>query len=146
MSWEKLLTEHRITALASSKAELDNLRSIVRRSLKDARAPGLSADARFLLAYDAARTLSLMIVRASGYRPRSAGAHYYTFVALEEADSNFAKLSAYFDSCRIKRNECEYDFAGGISDTDAQGLLETVQQFAVDCEAWIRTRYSALAS
>jgi hypothetical protein len=42
------------------------------------------------MAYDAARTLSLMIVRAEGYRPRSAGGHYNTFLALEAADPSFA--------------------------------------------------------
>jgi hypothetical protein len=52
----------------------------------------------------------------------------------------FAAISAYFDSCRIKRNASEYDFAGGVSDTDAEGLLTTVRQFAVDAEAWIKAR------
>jgi hypothetical protein len=79
-------------------------------------------------------TLSLLIVRASGYRPRAVGAHYNTFVALEAADPAFAKLSAYFDGCRIKRNSCEYDLAGAISDTDADGLLKTVRQFATDAD------------
>jgi aspartate oxidase len=85
MSWAKLLSENRVTALVPNKAELDNLRSIVNRSLKDVTAAGLSADARFVMAYDAARTLSLLIVRAAGYRPRSVGAHYNTFLALEVA-------------------------------------------------------------
>lgn len=49
----------------------------------------LSADARFIMAYDAARTLSLMIVRAAGYGPRSVGGHYNTFLALEAADAVF---------------------------------------------------------
>ena len=62
MSWAKLLADNRVIALASSKAELDNLRSIVARSLKDLTAPGLSADARFTMTYDAARTLALLIV------------------------------------------------------------------------------------
>jgi hypothetical protein len=97
------------------------------------------------MAYDAARTLSLMIVRAAGYRPRSVGGHYNTFLALEAADASFAKLSAYFDSCRMKRNDCEYDFAGGVTDTDAAGLLTTVRQFARDAEAWITARYPSLA-
>jgi len=44
------------------KKELDNMRSIVSRSLKDVTAPGLSSDARFIIAYDAARTFSLMIM------------------------------------------------------------------------------------
>jgi hypothetical protein len=69
MSWKKLLADKRVTRLPPSNAELDNLRSIVSRSLKDVQAPGLSADSRFIMAYDAARTLSLMVVRAAGLSP-----------------------------------------------------------------------------
>jgi hypothetical protein len=145
MSWAKLLADKRVTALPSSKVELDNLRSIVARSLKDVESAGLSADARFVMAYDAARTLSLLVVRATGYRPRTVGAHYNTFLALETADPAFATLSAYFDGCRMKRNSCEYDFAGGVTDTDAEGLLKEVRQFAADVEAWIKARYPHLA-
>jgi len=145
MSWAKLLADNRVTALPPTKAELDNLRTIVARSLKDVESVGLSTDARFVMAYDAARTLSLLIVRAVGYRPRAVGGHYNTFLALETADPAFANLSAYFDGCRMKRNSCEYDFAGGVSDTDAEGLLNSVRQFAVDAEAWIKARYPQLA-
>jgi len=64
--------------------------------LRDAVVPGLSADTRFVMAYNAARTLSLMIVRAAGYRPRSVGAHCHTFAALETAaDPAFAAISVY---------------------------------------------------
>ena len=145
MTWAKLLADNTVTALPPTKAELTNLRSIVARSLKDVMVPGLSADARFIMAYDAARTLSLIIVRAAGYRPRAVGGHYNTFVALETADPAFAALSAYFDGCRMKRNASEYDFAGGVSDADANGLLETVQQFAIDAEAWVKTHHPKLA-
>ena len=57
MSWAKLLADNRVTALPASKAELDNLRSILARSLKDVTSQGLSADHRFVMAYDAARML-----------------------------------------------------------------------------------------
>src|SRR5580700_11248905 len=124
MSWATLLAANRVTALPPSKAELDNLRSIVARSLKDVESAGLSADARFVMAYDAARTLSLLFVRASGYRPRTVGGHYNTFLALKAADPVCEALSGYFEGCRMKRNSCEYDFAGGITDTDAEGLLK----------------------
>ena len=68
MSWAKLLANNHVTARPPSKAEIDNLRSrsIVARSLQDVDQPGLSADARFVMAYDAARTLSLLVVRATG--------------------------------------------------------------------------------
>jgi hypothetical protein len=145
MTWAKLLANKTVTALAPSKAELDNLRSIVARSLKDVTAAGLSADARFIMAYDAARTLSLIVVRAAGYRPRTAGGHYNTFLALEAVDPAFAGPSAYFDGCRIKRHTSEYDVAGGITDTDADGLLKTVQQFAIDAEAWVKAHHPHLA-
>jgi hypothetical protein len=144
MTWAKLLADNRVTALPPNKAELDNLRSIVARSLKDVTAVGLSADYRFVMAYDAARTLSLLVVRAAGYRPRTVGGHYNTFLALEAADPAFAALSAYFDGCRMKRNQCEYDFAGGVTDTEANALLKSVNQFAVDAEAWIKARYPQL--
>ena len=143
MSWAKLLGRY-VTAEPTSKGELDNLRSIVARSLQDAVAAGLSTDARFVMAYDAARTLSLMLVRSEGYRPKSIGGHYNTFLALQEADPNFATLSTYFDGCRMKRNGCEYDFAGGVSDTDADGLLKAVQQFKVDAEAWMKIHHPNL--
>jgi hypothetical protein len=143
MSWAKLLGRH-VTAEPTSKAELDNLRSIVTRSLQDAVAAGLSADARFVMAYDAARTLSLILVRSEGYRPKSLGGHYNTFLALQEADPTFATLSTYFDGCRMKRNGCEYDFAGGVTDTDADGLLKAVQKFKIDAEAWIKAHHPTL--
>jgi hypothetical protein len=144
MTWAKLLADNRVTALPPNKAELDNLRSIVARSLKDVTAVGLSADYRFVMAYDAARTLSLLVVRAAGYRPRTVGGHYNTFLALEAADPGFAALSAYFDGCRMKRNQCEYDFAGGVTDTEANALLKSVNQFALDAEDWIKARYPQL--
>jgi len=54
MTWAKLLASNNVTRQPAAKKELDNLRSIVSRSLKDSTAPGLSADARFIMAYDAA--------------------------------------------------------------------------------------------
>jgi hypothetical protein len=145
MTWKKLLADNRVTQTPANKSELDNLRSIVTRSLNDVAAPGLSVDAQFIMAYDAGRTLSLIVVRAAGYRPRSVGGHYNTFLALEAADPAFASLAAYLDGCRVKRNNCQYDFAGGVSDTDANGLLNTVRQFAVDVEGWIQAHHPHFA-
>jgi hypothetical protein len=45
MSWAKLLADKRVTRVRPSKMELDNLRSIVTRSLREATATGLSQDA-----------------------------------------------------------------------------------------------------
>jgi hypothetical protein len=44
-----------------------------------------------------------------------------------------------------QRNDCEYDFAGGVSETEADDLLKTVRQFAIDAEAWVKSRHPSLA-
>ncbi len=98
MTWTELLTKKCVTADPTTKGEMDNLRSIVTRSLANMNFSGLATDIRFILAYDAARTLSLMIVRAEGYRPRSVGGHLNTFLGLAAADPAFVTLSAYFNN------------------------------------------------
>ena len=42
----------------------------------------------------------------------------------------------------VKRNDC--DFAGGVTDTEADALLKTVEQFAKDAEAWVKARHPHL--
>jgi len=44
-------------------------------------------------------------------------ANRVTALAPSKAELDFATLSAYFEGCRMKRNGCEHDFAGGVSDT-----------------------------
>jgi hypothetical protein len=66
VTWTELLNRKIVTSDPTSKSEIDNLRSIVSRSLANVSIAGLATDIRFILAYDAARTLSLMIVRAGG--------------------------------------------------------------------------------
>jgi hypothetical protein len=127
-----------VTAETSSKSELDSLRTIVARCLSDINATGLSHEQRFIIAYDAARTLALMIVRAAGYRPKRFGGHYNTFEGMKAADpAKFQSFSAYLQICRMKRNDSEYDAAGGITDRDADALVQSLSQFEVDVEAWI---------
>src|SRR5688572_13029398 len=114
MSWRKLLAENRVEAIATSLEEIAGLRDLVSRNLKDASLSGLSVDGRFAMAYNAARLLSTIAIRVSGYRVKGhGGAHFNTFLALEAAmGASISSLAGYFDSCREKRNELSYDAAG----------------------------------
>ena len=145
MTWTDLLNAGRVMPEAPDKGELDNLRSIVALRLSDINAIGLSDEQRFIIAYDAARIMALMLVRASGYRPRKAAFHFNTFKGLAAVDASFVTLSGYFDLCRSRRNESEYDFAGGISKTDADDLVDAVQKFQQAAEKWIVVRDPSLA-
>ena len=133
-----------MTPEPSSKSELDSLRTIVARCLSDTNATGLSDEQRFIIAYDAARTLALMVVRAAGYRPKKFGGHYNTFEGLSAADPVFRIVSSYLQICRMKRNDSEYDAAGGITDKDADALVSSVTQLQSDVEGWIRAHHPAL--
>jgi len=66
-------------------------------------------------------------------------------LALEAADPAFASRSTYFDGCRTKRNVSEYDFAGGVTETDADGLLKAVREFEGEVESWIKANHPMLA-
>ena len=46
--------------------------------------------------------------------------------------------AAYFDAARRKRNDFSYDTPISVSETDADELVETVQQFQLEAEKWIR--------
>jgi hypothetical protein len=45
----------------------------------------------------------------------------------------------------MKRNDSEYDFAGAITSTESEEIIQVVQQFAVDAEAWIAGHDPSLA-
>ena len=54
-------------------------------------------------------------------------------------------LAVYFDTCRRKRNQVDYDFALVASDTEVDGLLSNAEEFRATGEIWIRTRRPAYA-
>jgi hypothetical protein len=66
----------------TSREEIGNLLEIVQRDLKDAQGPGLSADWRFGIAYNAALKLCTVLMYCEGFRPEKNLAHYRTLQAL----------------------------------------------------------------
>jgi hypothetical protein len=74
MTWTLLLAEKKVAQEPTGKAELDDLRSIVERSLSDVKAPGLSADAPGAMpAALGGHGIAAMPAQSSGHatRPRS---------------------------------------------------------------------------
>lgn len=110
VSWKALLANHRVERHTATRRELDDLRSAVDRNLLDAALPGLSADNRFGLAYEAALPLAKMAVACAGYRAKGHAAHQTTFLALEQAMGRGISAEAdYLDACRRKRHILSYD-------------------------------------
>jgi hypothetical protein len=129
----------------TSRQEIGNPLAIVRRDLTDARAEGISDDWRFGIAYNAALKLCTILLYAEGYRPMQNLAHYRTLQALplilgrdRKADTN------YLETCRIKRNTVEYDYAGGATEADADELIEFAGHLEKDVMEWLHSRHPHL--
>ena len=134
-----MLDAQRVKPHRTSPEELHDLRGIVERDLKDASIEGLSADRRFATAYNAVLQLAKMVLACTGYRVTGIGHHLTTFEALELAiGPSAADLCAYFDTCRRKRNQVDYDFTDAATETEALELIEKAHEFNGLVEVWIR--------
>lgn len=143
MTWHDLLRTRRIQRHSTSKQELDALRAVVERDLKDASVPGLSEDRRFATAYNGVLQLATMAVACAGYRVTAKqGHHENTFVALElAAGPQVAPLAKYFNTCRRKRNMVDYNVASVVTETELMELLEKAAEFKTFIEDWIATNH-----
>ena len=54
-------------------------------------------------------------------------------------------LVAYFDMCRRKRNQVDYDCAHAATATEAEDLITKAEEFRDLAEEWIRKHHRAYA-
>jgi hypothetical protein len=138
MSWQQLLTAHRVQRHTPSRYELDGLRAVVARDLSDAQVPGLSADRQFATACNAVLQLAKMAIACAGYRVVGQGHHVTTFEAVKLAMGHrVAPLANYVETCRRKRNMLDDDMANVATDTEVRELLEKAHAFRQLVEQWM---------
>ncbi len=131
------LKEHQTDA-----KEIGNLLAIVDRDLNDAITGEISADWRFGIAYNAALKLCTILLYAEGYKAERSLQHYRTIQALPLILGSERKQDAdYLDTCRIKRNIVEYDYVGGVTEKDADELIDFVKTFKSDVERWLEKNH-----
>ena len=132
------LREHKTSA-----QEENSLIELVERDLSDAAKEEVSKDWRFNIAYNAGLQLATIVLYAAGYRAgRGEGKHYRVIQALSLVmGPEFSTMRDYLDNCRRKRNISEYDAVGTISEKEAEDLLQTVREFKVDVERWLRKNH-----
>jgi len=146
VSWAKLFADKKIKTHTSSLSEINNLREVIERDMKDANLPGLSADRSFATGYNATLQTAHMVVACAGYRVGSVpGHHKIAFDAAELAMGPTVKtLVMYFDACRRKRNLLDYDKAQVASATEAAELIVKTQEFLSLAEKWIERTHPHL--
>ena len=146
MSLKALLAANRLRTQTTSKSELDALRAVVERDLRDADIPSVSADRRFAIAYNAVLQLCKIALACAGYRVATGpGHHQATFEAASFAlDSTALPYTTYFETCRRKRNLLDYDAACVATDTEARELVKKAHEFSELVEMWIAQHHPHL--
>jgi len=90
--------------------------------------------------------LAKMSIACAGYRVTGGGHHQTTIQALQLAlGKNAASYAAYFDACRRKRNQLDYDVAQVATHTESQEMLKRANEFRTFVEAWITSNFPIFA-
>ena len=140
--WEKnkWLRPHK-----TSVEEIANLLAIVARDMEDASSEEISVDWRFGIAYNAALKLCTILLYSEGYRAERANQHYWTIQTLPFILEENSKADAdYLDACRKKRNIVEYDYVGGMTENDAEELIQFVKTFRERVMVRLKTHHPDL--
>ena len=146
MTLEKWVEFRWLIPHKSSRQELKDLLGIVDRDIEDARQDVISPDWRFGIAYNAALKLCTILLHSSGYRAGRDLAHKRTIETLPLILGESRKSDArYLDTCRIKRNQVEYDAAGGATAADADELLGFAIALRRDVVTWLKTKHPELS-
>jgi hypothetical protein len=117
--WQKngWLTEHQ-----TSRREVADLLGVVDRDLADSQIPGLSADWRLNIAYNAALQAATAALAAAGYRATRDSHHYRVIQSLAHTIGAESGLILQFEQFRKKRNIGGYERAGWVSDQEAEEM------------------------
>jgi hypothetical protein len=135
------LTEH-----VTSREEVRDLLGVCDRDLTDCRTPGLSADWRFNIAYNAALQAATAALAVAGYRAARDSHHYRVIQSLVHTVAVEPAVVRRLDACRKKRNIGGYEAAGQVSDQEAEEIASLASDLRARVEAWIRQARSDLLS
>ena len=135
MSYEDLvgsetIRPHGLTPEQQAR-RLAEMLSLARQHLADAAQTAISRDARYSLAYAAARVAAEAVMLAEGYRPgRGPGGHAAVFTFLRRVDNpQCSAVAAYLDAARRKRNVAEYERPGTVTTHELQELATEAAAF-----------------
>jgi len=127
------LTEHETT-----RQEIADLLSLIDRDLSDCQSPGLSADWRLGIAYNAALQVAVAGLAAEGYRVARESHHFRAVQSLAFTLGSDGPLIAQLDAFRKKRNISDYERAGSVSTQEAQEMIDLAGRLREDLVRWLR--------
>src|ERR1051325_3857720 len=140
-NWRKLgwLKQH-----ASSRQEIADLFAIADRDLEACQTPGLVADWRFNIAYNAALQVAAAALAASGFVAERSNHHFRVIHSLEFTIALDAATIRKFDVFRKKRNLSDYERADAISNLEAAEVRKFAIALRTSVQSWIAKQHPDL--
>ena len=142
-SWRAnaLLRDHTPTV-----AEVKQLLDVVDRDLADAALTQVSADNRFVHAYNAGLQLCVLALHASGYAvPKGQSHHVRSLESLPlTLGADQEEVARYLDVCSRKRHQIEYERARVVEAAQADELTQAVAKLRADVVAWLKLTHPGL--
>lgn len=144
MSLQRWLQNGWVVEHQTSVREITDLLAVADRDLKAACTPGLDADWRLSIAYNAALQAATAALAASGYRAAREAHHYRVIQSLAFTIGADAGLVRQFDQFRKKRNTLAYERAGLVSDHEAEEMARLASVLRSTVEEWLRHNHPVL--
>ncbi|CAD5110271.1 DNA-binding protein [Zestomonas carbonaria] len=138
MTLENLLGKT-LEAVATDAANIQRLLDAARRSLADARLPGISSEGRFDMAYKAIMQVANAALQANGYRTlTSKPGHHQTMIqSLPRTIGLDMPTMVLLDSLRKQRNVIDYS-GDQVSDSMAAEAVGQAQRLLEQVTDWLR--------
>lgn len=127
--------------------ETQQLLAVVERELSDASVSGLSADSRFIHAYQGALQLCAVALHAYGYAPqRAGGGHHHRIInSLEHTlGQERRETASYLTRCARLRSKGMYDQVGVADERTADELLQTAKELRAAVLKWLEDNHPDL--
>jgi hypothetical protein len=133
-----------LAAHTTSPQEISDLLAVADRDLQDCTVPGLSADWRLNIAYNAALQAATAALAACGYRAMREAHHFRVIQSLVFTIDMDARVVTQFDAFRKKRNIGGYERAGILSDQEADEMLSLAKDIRKKVEYWLNENHPGL--
>jgi len=145
MTLQDWLRNRWLVAHTSSPQEIRELLDVSRREMADAQVKGLSVDARFGHAYNAALQSALAALAAAGYRVARGESHHHRGIhSLAYTVGCDAGLVDKLDKFRRKRNISDYERAGSVSEQEADEMVRLAKDLRARVETWLKEEHPDL--
>jgi predicted DNA-binding ribbon-helix-helix protein len=144
MSFQEWLENKWLVVHKSDKREITSLLRVVDRDIQDCRLCDLSADRKLCTAYNAVLQIAIAALAISGYRLTHESHHYRAIQSLQFTMSLSSDFVVRLDQFRKKRNICDYELAGSVSDHEVKELLKIASELREQFLDWLKKEHPGI--